>query len=398
MYHMRKIALKDLFFPAIFILLLFVAVAGCTQIDGRTGDLPQSHSSAAVTDAYGRIVTVPANVDRVVCSSGGPCVRYLVYLDAADTLAGVDSGDSPNSSTTTRDTRSYTLANPGFAELPVIGASTGGANLENILTIDPQLIFMIGSATNQTGEVASPADTMQERTGIPVIALPAGSYTSPEGRAELYSSYRLIGNVLGKEERAEELIAYIDATLADLDKRTSDIPETEQKSAYIGGLSYGGSHGLMSTQSAYPPFLWNHVKNIANGTVVQSTDFSKESLIYADPEFIFIDAGTLGVTDEIGGFEDIRSPVFGELRAVRNGNVYATLPYNYRSSNLDTILADAYFVGKTVYPERFTDIDPKTKADEIYTRFVGEPVFDRINANCDNIGFTRISLIKPLPS
>jgi len=395
---MRKISFKDLLSPAVILLVLLLAAAGCTQSGARAGYPPESFSEVSVTDGYGRTVTVPANVDRVVCSSGGPCVRYLVYLDAADTLAGVDSGDQTNSSAVSRDTRSYTLANPGFALLPVIGSSTGTGNLETIVAVNPQLIFMMGSATNQTGETISPADAMQERTGIPVIALPSGSYTTAEGRADLYSSYRLIGTVFKKEDRAEQLIAYIEATIADLERRTNDIPESEQKSVYIGGLSYGGSHGLMSTQSMYPPFIWIHVKNIANGSVIQTTDFSKESLIFADPDFIFIDAGTLGVTDEIGGFDDIASPVFADLKAVKNRNVYATLPFNYRSSNLDSILADAYFVGKTVYPERFADIDPKTKADEIYTTFVGEPVFDRINANCDNLGFTRIPVTKTQPS
>lgn len=389
---MRKNTPGLLCLPAILLLMLLLSSAGCTQGTVKAEDSAGLPSMVAVTDAYGRSVTIPDKVDRVVCSAGGPCVRYLVYMDAADTLAAVDSGDHPNSTTTTRDTRSYTLANPGFGSLPVLGSSTGGTNLETFVLVSPQLIFMMGTATNQTGETVSPADAMQERTGIPVIALPSGSYTTPEGRAELYSSYRLIGKVMDREERAEELIAYIEATLADLERRTGNIPEDEQKKAYIGGLSYGGSHGLMSTQSTYPPFAWVHVKNIANGSVIQTTEFSKESLIYADPDFIFIDAGTLGVTDEIGGFEDIRSPIFADVTAVKNGEVYATLPYNYRSSNLDTILADAYFVGKIVYPERFADIDPKAKADEIYTEFVGVPVFAEINANCNNLGFERLDL------
>jgi iron complex transport system substrate-binding protein len=53
---------------------------------------------------------------------------------------------------------------------------------------------------------------------------------------------------------------------------------------------------------------------------------------------------------------------------------------------------DAYFVGKTVYPERFEDIDPRIKADEIYTMFVGKPVFDQLNANCNNLGFEKVPL------
>ena len=374
------------------ILAVLLALGGCIATSNPVSN-PGSSTTITIKDGYSRTVAVPSGVGKVVCSSGGPCVRYLVYMDAADMIAGVDSGDQPNStSSTTRDTRSYTLANPGFAALPVTGSSSGGANLESIMVIQPQLIFMMGSATNQTGETVSPADTMQDKTGIPVVALPSGAYTTEEGRAQLYSSYRLIGKILGKESRAEELIAFIEATIADLDRRTRDIPESQQKTAYIGGLSYGGSHGLMSTQSEYPPFLWVHVKNIANGSIIQTTEFSRESLIYADPEFIFIDAGTLGVTDEIGGLDAIRSPVFADMQAVRSGNIYATLPYNYRSSNLDTILADAYFVGKVVYPDRFADIDPKVKADEIYTMFVGEPVFEKINANCDNLGFGKIIL------
>lgn len=372
-------------------LCAFLAVAGCVDT-GASEHIAPDNSGVIVTDHYGRTVTIPPDISRVVCSTGGPCVRYLVYMDAADELAGVDNGDYPNSSTASRDTRSYTLANPQFSTLAIIGSATSGANLETIVALNPQLIFMMGSTANQSGDSLSPADTTQTKTGIPVVALPPGSYTTAEGRQELYASYMLIGKCLGKEQRADDLSAYIESTIADLENRTRDIPEQDQKTVYIGGLSFGGSHGLMSTHSAYPPFLWVHVKNIANTSVIQTTDFSKESLIVADPEYIFIDAGTLGVTDEIGGLEDIKSPVFSDLRAVKNQNIYVTLPYNYRSSNLDTILADAYFIGKTVYPDRFADIDPKKKADEIYTKFVGKPVFEQINAHCDNLGFTRLSI------
>lgn len=376
------------------ILIVFLVAAGCT------GTSPPDNNSTgsavtSITDGYGRTVSIPSPATRVVCSAGGPCVRYLVYLDATDALIGVDSGDKPNSTTaTSRDTRSYTLANPQFANLSLIGSANNNANLEQIIALSPQLIFMMGYVNNQTGDSISPADTMQAKTGIPVVAVTSGSYATEEGRAEMYDSFRLMGRILGKEDRAEQLTVYIDAAIADLDNRTKDIPESEQKTAFIGGLSYSGSHGLMSTQSAYPPFLWDHVKNVANGSVLQTAELSKEGLIYADPDYIFIDAGTLGVQDEISGFEDIRSQVFSDMKAVKNGNVYATLPYNYRSSNLDTILADSYFIGKTVYPDRFTDIDPKEKADEIYTMFVGEPVFGRINANCNNTGFEKVSLTR----
>ena len=53
----------------------------------------------------------------------------------------------------------------------------------------------------------------------------------------MYSSLRIMGEVIGKQERAEEVIAYIDATMQDLENRTADIPESERKTVYVGGVS-----------------------------------------------------------------------------------------------------------------------------------------------------------------
>ncbi|MGB4050927.1 MAG: iron ABC transporter substrate-binding protein, partial [Methanoculleus sp.] len=66
--------------------------------------------------------------------------------------------------------------------------------------------------------------------------------------------------------------------------------------------------------------------------------------------------------------------------------------YNFYSANYETILANAYFVGKTLYPDRFADVDPVEKADEIYTFFVGKPVFADLNGQYDSLGFAKIPL------
>ena len=378
------------------VLIFSVAVAGCTD-NSEYSDDKSSESGITITDSFGRLVTIPSCTNEVVCSSGGGCVRYLVYMDASDAIVGVDSGDQP--SALYLDTRSYTLANPQFDYLSLTGSfslagSTNSAsNLEQIMTINPQVIFMLGSLVeNESTSSAADADNIQSRTGIPVIAIASGSYTTADGREQMYDSYRIIGKALGKESRAEELINYIEATIADLSNRTKDIPEDEQKSAYIGGVSYGGGQGLMSTKPEYPPFLWVNVKNIADSYNFDSDSLqiSKEALLYADPEYVFIDAGTLYLQDDVNALEEIKKPLYSSMYAVQNGNVYSVLPYNYRGSNLDTILADAYYVGKIVYPERFEDIDPNEKADEIYAMFVGEPVFDKINDNCNNLGFKNL--------
>ena len=60
--------------------------------------------------------------------------------------------------------------------------------------------------------------------------------------------------------------------------------------------------------------------------------------------------------------------------------------------NHETSLANAYYVGKVLYPEQFADIDPAEKADEIYEFVVGVPVYDQLNANVNNLSFTKLEI------
>jgi len=85
-------------------------------------------------------------------------------------------------------------------------------------------------------------------------------------------------------------------------------------------------------------------------------------------------------------------PALQGLSAAKNGRVYGVLPYNFYNVNYETVLADAYFIGKTLYPERFEDVDPVRKANEIFAFFIGKPNFGDLNGQYRNIGFTQISV------
>ena len=75
---------------------------------------------------------------------------------------------------------------------------------------------------------------------------------------------------------------------------------------------------------------------------------------------------------------------------MREGRVYGVLPYNWYTQNFECILANAYFVGKILYPDRFADIEPKAKADEIYSFVIGKPVFDEMNRTFSDLAFIRV--------
>ncbi len=375
------------------LVLVMLALSGCTSSSEEAHAKPAASEAAVkeltITDGFGRTVTVISPPESVVCSGSGG-LRYLVYMQGQDLVTGVDSIETKPQAI---EGRPYALVyGDRFKALPLIGEFRGRDDPEKIVGIAPDLIFKTGSTGTAYATSSDDADKLQVKTGIPVVAFPYGSLRDDAEKAEMYGGLRAMGKVLGKEDRSEEIIAYIDATMTDLDRRTANISDSERKTVYIGGVSAAGAHGIISTEPAYPPFLWVHAKNVATGMGVAHADISKEALVDWDPDFIFIDVGTIQMESD-GAIGELKSdPALTGLTAVREGRVYGVFPYNFYNTNYESVLADAYYVGKVLYPDRFADIDPEQKANEIFTFFVGKPVFPDLNGQYKDLGFRQIPL------
>lgn len=345
-----------------------------------------------ITDALGRKVYIPDQVERVICSGSG-CLRLLTYLQAQDMAVAVDDIEGRRRQF---DARPYAMANPQLQSLPVFGEFRGKDNPELILTLDPApqvILKLVGTGRGTAG--MDPGD-LQDKTGIPVVALKYGNLGTM--KEELYGSLRIMADVVGKQQRAAEVIRFFDAHIADLKKRTADIPEQRRPSVYLGGVAYAGPHGFQSTEPTYPPFRFVGARNLADNANPQtgeitSTDIAKEKIVEWNPDVLFLDLSTLQFGDQAGGLYELRTdPAYQTLTAVKSGKVYGVLPYNSYNQNFESIFADAYFIGKLLYPERFTDIDPAAKADQIYTFMVGTPVFAEMNAQFQNLAFRAVPL------
>ena len=183
-----------------------------------------------------------------------------------------------------------------------------------------------------------------------------------------------MGIILTQEQRAEVLISYIDATIADLDVRTRDISNHDKPSCYIGGIGYRGAHGITSTEPDYAPFEFVHADNVARSLKQEHAFVDIEVIIEWDPDVLFIDEGGSQLV-----MEDIANQsVLAGVRALLQGRVYGVLPYNSYTTNYGTVLADAYYIGSVLYPQAFSDIDPAMKANEIYQTLLGSPVYQDI--------------------
>ena len=346
-----------------------------------------ANDTRTIIDAAGRKVEIPKKIERVVCSGPG-CLRLLTYLQSQDKIVAVDSMEKRKS---IFDARPYALANPQFKELPLFGEFRGHDNPELIMGLNPfpQVIFKTYSSMGY-----DPVK-LERKTGIPVVVLNYGDMF--KYRKDLFNAITIMGSVMGKDKRAEELIAFFKEQINELEKRTSNVADSEKKSCFVGGIAFKGPHGFQSTQPLYPPFLFINAKNVAalgkTGKDLSSSIISKESLVKWDPEILFLDLSTLQMGNNAGGLHELKTDhVYQTLSAVQKGNVYGVLPYNWYSRNFGSILADAWYAGKLLYPEKFSDIDSQKKADEIYTFLVGKPVFPIMNKAFQNMVFKKVPL------
>ena len=115
-------------------------------------------------------------------------------------------------------------------------------------------------------------------------------------------------------------------------------------------------------------------------------------LLEWDPDIIFVDISTATAGDDANALHQLRDdPALSTLTAVREGRIWSVLPYNSYTINYGSVLANGYFVGKVLYPEKFKDIDPTAMADEIYTFLVGKPVFAAMNEGFSGRIFSRLN-------
>ena len=370
-----------LLFTALLAVFAVLISAGCVTTDSP-GD---SEGMITVTDAFGREVSIPENPEKIAVVGSGS-MRYFVYLGIdLDDVCAVDYQDSKLNKQTF-NLRPYSLANPEILEIPEVGAAKGVVDNEKLLMSGAEILFM-GGASSSNAEVAN---EIQEKTGIPVVMFYTGNYVTDAEKIQ--DTLLMLGEILGKEQRAKDLIAYFDAVEADLKKRVAGL--SAEETVYVGGVSYNGVHGLDGTDPTYYPFAVLNIKNAAGevSSVSQTgyAQISKEKLLEWDPDFILVDLSTLTAAEGGALVELKNDPSYRELTAVKNSMVYTVNPHTSMNVNHETTLANAYFIGKLLYPEQFEDIDPVKKADEIYTFVVGEPVFDLLSANVDNLSYQRV--------
>ena len=303
-----------------------------------------------VIDQADRIVTVPRPIERVVTTF--PSVtRAILVVDGPDRIVGVSSVLTRYS-----DKMLCLQAYPELKELPTVGMHTEPSP-ESILALKPDVVFSWSGS----------ADVLQEKTGIPVITITTPSYFD-EGS---WDSYRLAGNILGKEEEVEELISYANEKIEEITEVTSEIPEDEKPKVYFVSCCRGICQ-ITKTWGRYAPVDIAGGINVAEDQVLSSGSsiVSKEQIIDWNPDTILLHGGSKTGAWDLSTEDILADPDLQSVNAVKDRNVNYTKGYMI-GWDPATGLTEAFYMAKLFHPDKFEDLDVEEKNNEILKRFYG---------------------------
>ena len=326
-------------------LCMTLLLSSCGQ---QTYDPLEGVETTTVRDDYDRDVEVPQDITRIAAS--GSTAQMILMTIAPDMLVGLTSSPS-------------TQQMPYFPEemwtLPTFGqfyGSKSNLNIEALIDAQPQVVIDLGD--RKTGG-ASDMQGIQRQTGIPTVFF--------EGTLEsLPDTYRELGKLLGREEKAEELAVFIEETIQMAENNRAKISEDEQLTVMYGtgatGLACnakGSSQAdVIEIVGAENAIVTDEVTNRGGGTTV-----SLEEVYAVQPDVIILAKG--------GPYEELESSEWSGLNAVKNGQYYEipNMPYNWMSSppSVNRVLG-VYWLGKLLYPQYY-DYDMVEKAQEFYRLF-----------------------------
>ena len=344
-------------------LTLFTALCADGGRPAAAQDQPAAAAPYTVTDITGREIAF-AEVPKKVLALGHGALQQYAYICGADRLAGIEETAKNGHSLTGQ---SVHHAYPELRKLQVVGK--GGPKFspdyEQIAYQEPDVVFM---AYNNTREEL---DELQKKLNVPVVGIGAGMKGTIFGD-DAYRTFEIIGKTMRAEKRAAAVVQFMKSAQEDLKKRVADVPENGA-TVYIGGCSFRGAQGILSTKSHVDLLTTVKAKNVMDKlTKSVSVVIDKEKLLDLEPDVIILD-----LSGEALLAEDMKADpgFYRALKAFRNRKAYAIMPCFTYGMNYDTAILDVYYIGKVVHADRFADVDLERKAEEIYTAFTGKDVY-----------------------
>ncbi len=338
-----------------------------------SGSKDSKDATRTITDGLGREVEVPAEVKTIVTL--GNASRMATYLGLADKMITVANGDLSESVVMAYGYYNHQM----WLDLPV--AASGGygeINPEVIIEADPDVIL----CTYEADIVAN----IEEQIGRMVVAAPQGTLFGEDYELAL----RVFGDACGVKDRAEEVIGYIHSCLDDLDNRTKGLADDEKPPVLCAAATFKGGHGIEGVYANNAVLAAVNAKDVTIGyiDVQKGVEVDKEQVIAWDPQLLIFDASNIGLIKN----QYAEDPaLFESLQAVKNGKLYQWPNSTSNYTNVEIPIVNAYYAGSLMFPEAFADVDFDTKAEEVFSFFLGHDGYLKV-LNDAGMGYGTVSL------
>jgi iron complex transport system substrate-binding protein len=347
----KKRIQKNYCIAILILAILLGSISTLTACRSAKGD-EFFRGERVVIDHAGREVTIPTanKLERIYYTSA--LAQVFVFSLAPELQGGTGIQF-------TKQEMKYLP--PEMGDLLYMGSLSGGGEIdrEMLMAQDIQLVFSI-SGVGLTGLNISDAESLQKATGIPVV-LVDGSFD------KIAEAYRFIGDIMGREERAEEIAVYLEGIYAEVTEAMSVVKDSERISLYYAE----GPFGLATEPNVSQHALTFEIAKAHNVAAVEEipdlgmTNVSLESVLSWNPEVI------VAWDDEIrGGADEIirTNSNWENIRAVQTGRVYTmpNAPFAWcdRPPGVNRFIG-IQWVANMLYPDLY-DIDMVERVKEFY--------------------------------
>jgi iron complex transport system substrate-binding protein len=333
-----------------------------------------------VTDIAGREVTLDAPVDRMILGEGRQ-VYLLAVLEPENPFARVVGWRQDFSEADPDNFARYAEKFPELQDLPTFGGFKEGTfDVEQAAALQPDVVLMNIEAKPATEEAGY--DDKLAELGIPIVYVDFRE----DPLAHTTQSMRIMGQLTGEVERAEEFIAFADAQMA----RVTDVIASANPERPTVFIDRAGGYSEDCCMSFGAGNFGDYVELAGGANIARDiipTTFgtlNPEQIIASNPDHMVVTGGNWdayvpgGAWVGVGPGADMaaarakleglttRTAMTG-IKAVEDGQVHAIWHQFYNNPY--------YFVAvqqlaKWLHPELFADLDPEATMAEFHERFL----------------------------
>jgi iron complex transport system substrate-binding protein len=325
-----------------------------------------------VIDLADRVTTIDKPVERIVVTFNYEELFAVGGRDVIDKIVGWDRY-WPKWRPSLWE--KYTTAIPKLKDVADVGSPGKTFSVENVITLEPDIVIV----SVQNFENAEDNLEKVERAGIPVVCINYYDAETIEETGERFTkSSLLLGEILGKEERAQELVEWYHEERNKVLSHIEEMKSKPKQKVYLEICcnkwhSYGRwRNGLVIEQLG-----GIHIAGeIIPGT---SGEISPEYVLTSNPDVIIETARAqdpvpLGyyATNREELRESLRTfcdrPGWDTLNAIKNQRVWCYHHVLTHGHMFDVISIQV--IAKALYPELFKDLDPEETFKEFHERFL----------------------------